>query len=397
MNNKFRILLIVIILFALAGWGQYIIPRRLDISHIQVVEVAGLDYDKNASLSVVFVPHTHVKNEDKKNNDTKEKYVTVNGVTFAETVKGIQHYEDHIFVASHLKNIILGEKLAQDNLREAIDFIGKDDNFRLNSKVYISKEMSARDVFKEGIDNNYVLSERIDKLALNKKGHKDVRTVEVIDAMKILLSDSGTGVIPCIQIVKNGETQLEDYFIETSEDEKYRVEFCGYGVINNGKLIGYLGKDESNGYDYIKNLIDEDAISVEINNIKLGIALIDSKSKFSFDFDENNLKKITIKINTNNYILETSTGENVFDEDVEPIENLENEKIRDIVMTAINYSQKTGVDFLNIGETLKFHHPYKWRELSNNWNDILKNVEFEVVVDSKINNGYGILSINNKN
>lgn len=396
MKNKFNVLIITIIVAILAGWGEYIIPRRLDISHIQVVEVAGLDYDKNAVLSLVFVPHTGIKNEDKKQSEINEKYVTVSGDTFAETIQGIQHYEDHIFVASHLKNIILGEKLAQNNLREAMDFIGKDDNFRLNSKVYIAKEMSASDIFREGIDNNYVLSERIDKLSLNKKGHTDVRTVEVIDVMKMLLSDSGTGVIPCIQIVKNREPQLADYYIETSEDEKYRVEFFGYGVISDGKLVEYLGKDESNGYDYVKNLIDEDYISVELNGVKLGIALIASKANILFDFDNNDLRKIIIKIKTNNYILENSTGQNIFDNDVKPIEELENEKIRNVIMSTVDYSKQIGIDFLNIGETLKFYHPYKWRGISDNWNEILKNVEFEVLVDSEINNGYGILAINSK-
>ncbi len=396
MKNKFNALIITIIVVILAGWGEYIIPRRLDISHIQVVEVAGLDYDKNAVLSLVFVPHTGIKNEDKKQSEINEKYVTVSGDTFAETIQGIQHYEDHIFVASHLKNIILGEKLAQNNLREAIDFIGKDDNFRLNSKVYIAKEMSASDIFREGIDNNYVLSERIDKLSLNKKGHTDVRTVEVIDVMKMLLSDSGTGVIPCIQIVENGEPQLADYYIETSEDEKYRVEFLGYGVISDGKLVEYLGKDESNGYDYVKNLIDEDYISVELNGVKLGIALIASKANILFDFDNNDLRKIIIKIKTNNYILENATGQNIFDNDVKPIEELENEKIRNVIMSTVDYSKQIGIDFLNIGETLKFYHPYKWRAISDSWNEIFKNVKFEVLVDSEINNGYGILAINSK-
>ena len=397
MSSRIKFIIILIVIIALAGWGEYLIPRGLDISNIQIVEVAGLDYDKNASLSLVFVPHTGNSKEGKDSKkDINEKYVIVTGDTFAETVKGIQYYEDHIFVASHLKNILLGEKLAQENLVQAIDFIGKDDNFRLNAKVYITKEMSASEVFEEGIDNNYILADRIDKLSLNKKGHRDVRTVEVVDVMQILLSDSKSGVIPCIQIIKNGEPQLANYFINTSPDEEYRVEFSGYGVISDGQLVGYLGKDESNGYDYIQNLIDEDAISLNKDGVNVGLTLTSSNSKFKFKFNNDNLKKIVIKIDTENSVLEISNGSNIFNDDISSVREAANEHIKNIVMSTIDYSKQIGVDFLNIGEKLKFKHPYKWKKISDNWDEIFKNVEVEVIVNTKIKSGYGILSLTNE-
>lgn len=392
MNKWTKIILFVVIILVLMGWGKYIIPTRLEISDVQVVGVIGMDSDaeRGVSFSVLYEPP---KGEEE---ESEEKYLVSSANSFASTVRGIQHCEDKIFIGSHVKDILLGEKLAQDNLAHAMEFIGKNDEYRLDSKVYVAKEMAASEVFEEGIESGYNLSDRIENLSLTKKGYMNIRTVEVLDVLKMLLSDEKNGVIPCVQVVKNGDEQLADYKITGVEEEENRIELAGYAVISDGKLVGYLGYEESMGYDYIKNLINEESITLNTTNGVIGVSLIGSHSKIKFDFDKDALTKVKIMVDTRNSILETATGENIFNSNVKEIESMENELLKDIIEKTIYYAQSTNIDFIDIGKSLSLSHPYKWRKIKENWKNIFPAVPIEVEVNSRIQEEYGILSITNE-
>ncbi len=394
MNKWTKIVLFIGIAFTLIGWGKYIIPTHIEISDVQVVRVMGMDSspDNGVSFSILFQPPKGVEEE----GDNKEKYLIVSANSFASTSRGLQHCEDKLFIGSHVDDILLGEKLAQDNLAHAMEFISKNDEFRLDSKVYIVKEMSTSKVFEDGLGNGYILSDRINKLSLTKKGDVDVRTVEVLDVLKILLSEDKVGVIPCIQVIRNGEEQLADYKIVGAKEEANRVELAGYGVINKGRLVGYLNNDESTGYEYIKNLISEEGISLNTKNGVVGINLTAANSKIKFDFDGDNIKKVTINVTTKNSILETATGKNIFNSGIDEIEKMENEKLEEIIKSTVRYAQNSNIDFIDIGKSLAFSHPYKWRKIKDHWDEIFPGITIDVKVNSRIEEEYGVLSIANE-
>ena len=390
MSKKIEFFIFFVVVVVLIGWGQYIIPIKLEISDTQVVETIGLDVGDNedVSVSLLFEP----LREEGDQASPKEKNLTVTSNSFIGAEKGIQNYEDKIFIGSHIKNVIIGENMAKNNLIRALEFLSKNNEFRLDSKIYIAKESSANEIFSQAIDNGYIVSDRIDNLSLSDRGQREVRSVEVVDIIRLMLSTKKAGVIPCIQLVKTGEKQLSDYIINASEDEQKRVELAGYGVIKDAKLIGYLGTPESMGYDLVRNLISEEGIKLNYNGDVVGVALTGSSSKMKFEFDEYDLSKVIIEIETTNSILESNSGRNFFAGEIGKLEELENAYIKDVVETAIDYSQDVNVDFLEIGVNLELKHPYKWRKIKDKWNDIFSTITVEVRVNSNIDEQYGVLS-----
>lgn len=394
MSKRLEFIVFAIIIIVLVGWGEYIFPTKLEISDVQVVEVMGMDSgeDNKVSLSLLF--------EKSKGNGEKaekdEKILTVASESFAGAEKGIRYYEDKIFIGSHVENVIIGEKLAQEDLVRAIEYIGKNGELRLDSNIYIAKESAASEIFKEGLGNEYVLTDRIKNICMTEVRGSEKKCVRIIDIVNLLLSDDKVGVIPCIQLVDNGGKQFENAEINMSEDEEKSLELAGYGVIKHAKLIGYLGSEESNGYDYIKNFVFEEDIKLVEGNDIIGLKLLDSDAKIKYDFLGDTLNKVVIEINTDNYIMETSSGKNIFAEDIKEIEELANRHIKDIVKATVKYAQNFNVDFIDIGKTLELKHPYKWRKLKDEWNNIFSTIPIEVEVNSKINQEYGVLSTTNK-
>lgn len=395
MNRKIEFFLVFVIIVVLIGWGQYIIPIKLNISDTQVVETIGLDSDDNqeVSISLLFEPLREEGDED----SPKEKNLTVTSSSFSGAEKGVQNYEDKIFIGSHIKNVIIGENMAKNNLIRALEFLSKNNEFRLDSKIYVAKESSASEVFNQSIDNGYIVSSRIDSLSLSDRGEREVRSVEVVDIIRLMLSAKKSGVIPCIQISENGEKQLSDYIINASKEEKNRIDLAGYAVIKEAKLIGYLGLYESMGYDLVRNLISEEGIRLKYNEDIVDISLTGSTSKMKFEFSGDTLSKVIIEINTKNSILSSNSGKNFFAKNINELEELENNYIKDVVNKTIVYSKNVNVDFLEIGVNLELKHPYKWKKIKDNWDKIFLDIPIEVIVNSKIDEIYGVLSSTRRN
>lgn len=394
MSKKLEITVFIIIIVVLSEWGEHIFPTKLEISDVQIVEAMGMDLDENnkVSLSLLFEESENEVKEGRK----KEKLLTVSSESFLGTEKGMRYYEDKIFIGSHVKNIIIGEKLAQENLVRVMEYIGKNGELRLDSNIYIAKGSSASKLFEDGLGNEYGLADKINDIAMTEVKGSEKRCVKVIDVIKLLLSNDKVGVIPCIQLVDNGGNQFEGSEINMSEQEKKRIELAGYGVIKKDKLTGYLGNYESSGYDYVKNSIFEENVVLAKYDEVIGLKLIDSDTKIKCEFSDDTLTKAIIKIKVNNSIMETSSGKNIFAKDLKTIEELENNYIKNIVMATIEYAQKENADFIGIGKSLELKHPYKWRNIEKEWEKIFPTLPIEVEVNSKINEEYGILSTTNE-
>ncbi len=394
MSKKLEITVFIIIIVVLSEWGEHIFPTKLEISDVQIVEAMGMDLDENnkVSLSLLFEESENEVKEGRK----KEKLLTVSSESFLGTEKGMRYYEDKIFIGSHVKNIIIGEKLAQENLVRVMEYIGKNGELRLDSNIYIAKGSSASKLFEDGLGNEYGLADKINDIAMTEVKGSKKRCVKVIDVIKLLLSNDKVGVIPCIQLVDNGGNQFEGSEINMSEQEKKRIELAGYGVIKKDKLTGYLGNYESSGYDYVKNSIFEENVVLAKYDEVIGLKLIDSDTKIKCEFSDDTLTKAIIKIKVNNSIMETSSGKNIFAKDLKTIEELENNYIKNIVMATIEYAQKENADFIGIGKSLELKHPYKWRNIEKEWEKIFPTLPIEVEVNSKINEEYGILSTTNE-
>lgn len=400
MNKKFGIGICVLIAFLFIEWGKDILPMRLEVDEVQVTEVIGIDLKDNeeVSLSIVFEEaNSNGKDGSDGGNKSNERIVNVISDSFSANVRGLQNYGDKIFIGSHVKNIIMGENMAKNDMMRGLEYISKNSEIRTSSNIYIAKESEASELFAAVIDNEDSLADRVNTIAMNSKTDNDKREVTVLEWLNIFLSDDRTGVIPAIKIVDNGDRSFANYVIdEITEPKAKRIEWAGYGIIKDGNLVGYLTENESEGYEYINGLIGEDAITLKKGDKTCGINLVNCRTNIKFDFDGDRLNKVIIKVSSNNFVKETFDGENIFSYSIDEIESLENEYISAEIRSAVTRAQNDKIDFLGIGKILSVKHPYKWRVLKDKWKEIFPTIPIEIEVKSQIDRAYNILSITNK-
>ncbi len=394
MTTKVKVYAISIMGVIILGWGGYLIPSRVEITDFGIIQVLGIDAGLNNGVNLSMVAENQKSNGEDSPQIGNENIVTSAGKSYNDCISGLGNYSDKIFIGGHIENIIIGEEICKENLVRAVDFISKASEIRLNSNVFISKGNSARKFMQEGTSDEFPMTERISNINLSDQVLKVEKNTEVTDVINILLSDDKCGVVQAIELVENGKSSGREFILSTSKDEgKKFMQYAGYALIKDAKLVDYLNIDASSGYDFIKNNFPKQNVYIEKDGEVIGINFGGSKTKVSFNFEGEKLKEIVIKTKTKNEIMQSSNGKNIFKENSLEIENLVAQEVCHRMESAINVAKNYQVDYIGFKKMLEIKHPYKWNKIKDNWENIFNEVPIRIEVESKINRSYNLLSV----
>ena len=211
---------------------------------------------------------------------------------------------------SHVKYVFLGENIAKEDLTSAIDFIARDEQTRINARIFIIKGAEAEYFFDNSANKDFELEERLKSMEENASLDSVVTPIDILDVIDMMVSDNSAGVIPSLKIIssedKNNDqsnNQSSDNkddnknnSQDTSENQKNKsdnkqlgkissgienskndqitldvrignqkenlFDYEGYAVIKNRKLVGYLSKDESIMYNMLKGKFKNTTVNV---------------------------------------------------------------------------------------------------------------------------------------
>lgn len=396
MSTKLKVYVILVIVVIMLGWGGNLIPSRVEITDLGIIQVIGVDSGVNNGVNLSVVAEGQSGDSDEVSKKGKETIITTSGKSYNDCARGMENYSDKYFIGGHIENIIIGEEMSKQNLVRAVDFVSKSSEIRLNSNVFISKGTTATDFLKDGISEEFSMASRISNINLTDEIMTKEKNTEISDVVNILLSDEKCGVIQAVELVQNGAESGREYTLTTSkEDNPKYIQYAGYALIKDAKLIDFLDIDTSDGYDLIKNKTPKKNIYLEKEGEIIGINFNANKTKVNFNFEGDKLKEIVVKTTTENKVMQSSNGENVFENELPDMREMVQDEVKSRIEKAINVSKYYNVDYLGFGKMLKVKHPYKWNKIKDNWENIFYEVPIRIETKAKIDRSYNLLSIVN--
>lgn len=396
MSTKVKFYVLVIILVIMLGWGGNLIPSRVEITDLGIIQVLGIDSGVNNGVNLSVVAEGAKGDSEESSQKGNETIVTTSGKSFNDCARGMENYSDKYFIGGHIENIVIGEDISRQNLVRAVDFVSKSSEIRLNANMFIVKGSSATDFLKDSTSKEFSLASRISNINLTDEILTEEKNTEVSDVVNILLSDEKCGVIQAIELVENGAESGREFTLTSSnEDNKKFMQYAGYGLIKDAKLAGFLDIDASDGYDIVKNRTPKKNIYVEKAGEIVGINFNANKTKVKFKFEGDNLKEIIIKAKTENEVMQSSNGENVFESELPEMRRLVEQEVIYRIEKAIDVARNYRVDYMGIGKMLEMKHPYKWNKIKDNWENIFYEVSIKVEAKAKIDRSYNLLSVVN--
>ena len=372
MNRYILIIIILIFCILLTGCWNY---REVDSIYI----IAGIAIDKvpdknQYNVTVEFI--NILENKTEKN--VESILLEARGDSIFDAITKMTRISAKRPYWGHATTVIISEEVALEGIIPFLDFIARNEEGRLATNVYISKEKSAKSVLEMKSFSTDIRSYELE-IMVNESKHllkvPALKTYQVINAIAVPKAHI---ILPAVVTFSNN-----------GEDTNL---LSGGAVFSMGKLVGFLEEDDVIPFLFIKDEVNsgilnvkvkeknpDDTIILEIFKSNTKIKPIYGAETISFD--------IRIKIDVS--IAELTTMTNYISlEGREKLKILAEESLKGQIENHIKDVQKKfGFDIFGFGNIIRQRNPKLWKTIEKDWDSIFMDLNFNIVCDINIKNG----------
>jgi germination protein, Ger(x)C family len=266
--------------------------------------------------------------------------------------------------------IVFGEGMAKEGIRNSMDYFLRNYQGRLNVDVFVAKGRAGDILALNPTMGNipaFEISQLIDAQVANSESTK----LNVADLMTDLASSTKSMVAPYLDIMND-------------EGEKHFA-ISGSAVFKGDKLVGELDKNETRGYLWVINKVENGKITVAVLNEQAVLQISKAESQIVPVIKEDG--SILIKVNvTEEGILSSQTGSVSLGtpENMKLLENAEVNTIKAEILRTLNKTREMGTDIYGFGESIKCRYPKQWNSIEANWNKLYKKTDVQITVTAKL-------------
>lgn len=358
-------LLLCLLAFMLCGCTHDM--SRKEIDEIDLILTLGIDYvEGEYSLSALY--STGGGADPEKGADSgMEEVVKGKGKSAYEALEDLKSKNRKEISLAQAGAFLIGDSAARNGIDKSLDFLSRDETIKMEALIYIIKDKSAADFIKEGIDNKQSI-------------HEDLQALEQKQRELLTRSDN-TFVNILNDIEQTYSSVLVPYLI--AEESGFIIE--GYAVFDELILQDYLDKDTSEGVNFIKNVMRSYSIYLK-DQVNLMVSY--TETDLSTDIVDENIS-VNIKVSFETMIKEVIAKENIFTpEELERLTEEQNNYIKAIIEKAVQYSQSTGFDILNLARKLENQNFSQWKNIKENWSNKISDVNYQVKLQSRISKSF---------
>lgn len=321
------------------------------------------------------------------------KVIESEGDTIAEAVDDASKISDKSLYYSDCKIIVFSEDIAREGLAPVLDWLNRDPKPRFTVQLFVSKENTAGEIFKQGGQpggsqsggsqsgggqsgggqpGGGVISMQIaSSMETASSGGRGVQ-MHLYDVDNVLLGEGKDLTLPCLK--KSGQKNPP-------------VEVNGAAVFRGDKYVGALDLEQTKSFQLLMNGLQDNILLVGEKPEDRNIALFVRKSSASLDPEikgEKIVMHVKIKMECS-FDEENSEKNYLLDLGVNKIEDMAAVTLRERAETEVQQVQKKfGCDIFGFGRKIYQEKPNEWEKLKPSWREkfcaVSVNVEPEVAI-----------------
>lgn len=278
-------------------------------------------------------------------------------------------------------SMILGERAAKEELLAIVDYLNRLREQRPGAFVMVTKG-NASELFVAEPEASISVSRDLKNLAQTASDIKGIaRGVKLMDFTADILSKDRDPVASEVRLIHTKEKRGEEL---AGPPKAILVE--GLAIFKEDKLVGWLNKEETIGYNLLTNKITRGDVIIQVKKEgKWFVFLVErSKPEIKAKLSENKLT-IKIMIEASGRITEAN-GINLAPSEIKEVEEAISEQIGEMVMDTIATVRGYESDCLGFSEKLHRYSPEDWKKIETHWRETFLEADVEVNVNAKVEN-----------
>jgi len=365
MKKLLLTIIIICMLLSLSACGT-IYSNFRELEQLLVIQTMGLDrLPTGIRLSLASV----ADNKD----TTSSVRLSAAGESISVALEQIQNrsYSEDLFLAN-INSVLIGEKAAEEDIGQFIEFICRAPNVRIDVPIYIVKGATAEDAVMRVGTQESSISEILQGIQDNLDGRGDGKIFSVAEVAKNT-ERHGSALICSIVCTEPAESQ---------DKEALAASISGYAVIRENKLCDYLDRDEAIGTSFLTGTVGINNITVKDKFGSMVTLQINSgSSEIKPRWEGEQLTALDISADVSATILEISGSGDVSDSVYEDHLTAQLEAaISDRISAALIKSKTLRADFCGLGSHVERADPRRYAGLDIAFHELLPSLETSVSV-----------------
>jgi spore germination protein KC len=374
---------VILILCALAAgcWS------RKEMNDIAIV--AGLSVDKADGkylLSAQILNPGQMSEQQGQGGGAPVTTFATEADTIHEGIRKLTAVSPRKLHFSHIRIFLLGEEIAREGIRNVLDLLLRDHELRPDFYVAVAKGTKAVDILSTFTTLEKVPAEKLYKgLETSEKYWAPSVGVHLDDLIKALISEGRQPVLMGLEI--SGDVRKADKEENTKAIRpKAILRYSAVGVFKEDKLIGWLNEDESRGYNFIVDNVNQSVTDISCpQGGKLVVELMRTKTRLKAKFAEGK-PELEIRIDAEGNVSEVECQIDLSKtKSIYELEKRAEQRIQGYVEAAVRKVQ-TGFksDIFGFGEAMHRDQPKHWKAIKNEWGQTFTTVSVHPNVDVKL-------------
>jgi spore germination protein KC len=287
---------------------------------------------------------------------------------------------------AHARMLVLSEKLAKDNIYQALDMISRDPEVRSTIQVLVARETTPSKILRTFSAIDKVTSDEVAAiLKITEENWGENLQQDINEVLQSIINEGGEPLINGLEIV--GDQKLAVTAKNYEVGDPARIRLSGMGVFKDGKLKGWVDGPEARGIVWIKGKIKSSAISIGCKGNKgaVNIEVVRSKTALSAS-TKGDIPEIKVDVFPESNIAEANCPVDLEKEsEIYKLEDTFDKVIKKEIVKGIAASQKFNSDVLGFGELLYRENPKKWlNDYKKDYARIYPQIKVKVHVESRI-------------
>lgn len=347
-----------------------------ELSDLMIMQGIGIDVSDNEFKVTVEILNNEQSGSPggNGNSDNKTKIYSAEGTTVGEALRKLITKSGNEPMFAHNRVIIIGEKAANKNLGDILDFFERNYDSRASQLLCVAKNTTGESVIRAKLLTDSIKSKILENMLVESAKQSLVPKVRIIDAVNYIKDETSGLCIPAVKIQKNGE------------NENFDLDGCAlFGT--DSTFSKYIDSKTAEGIAILNDKIQEGVISADLpNGQKASFYINKGKSKYEITQENGELNYIlTVKVSCD---LEGVQGDEYFSTDTGVLETFQNAVGESLCKKAENtltvLQGKHGADVVRYGRRLRLKENDLYYEKKNSWNQVFPEIKLTIVADVTI-------------
>lgn len=278
--KKLSFLVILLLLFS-----QYGCWNRKELNDILIVQAIGIDKLKNGDFHLTYqvLKPKVLKNPSNIPSSSQQKGVwcfSSTGKTMSDAIRNATLLSNKKLFFSHNKIVVVSESLAKKGIKETLDVILRDHEFRSDAYLIITSD-NIEKLLNISSPIESIPAKELENVIKNYYANSKTIPTKIYEFVKMTNTKSKVAIAPFVEIKKATSTPSDNSTFFASKT----------AVFKNFKLVGYLDHNQTRGALWGLNKIRSGIYPIK--NKSVSLELIHNSSKVSVKKEKN---KVLFKI-----------------------------------------------------------------------------------------------------